>query len=167
MLPPPKTHDKLNIELIGSRDSTHHGYVMLSSRTDRHLIIVHRLSCYQAPMGVANEVCWHQRLFTFTGDVTGNQMPQTINWPAQALQILPHAVRASKVAAQVTAIMQDMAKDLPPVAVGGDPTMHDDIQTRYLMYVPGKYVPLLLAHCLTPPKEAFLAIRAEVRDRTK
>jgi hypothetical protein len=38
-----KTHDELNQDLIGSRDLTHHRYVMLS-RTDRRLIVVHRLS---------------------------------------------------------------------------------------------------------------------------
>jgi hypothetical protein len=49
---------------------------------------------------------------------------------------------------------------LPPVAVGADAATYDDISTRYSMYVPGKYLPLLLARRLTP-KEALLAINAE------
>jgi hypothetical protein len=127
-------------------------------RTDRCLIIVHQLSYYQAPMGLANKV-WHQKLFVFTGNVTGSQMPHTINWVTQALQILPHPVRVSKITKQVAAIMHNIVENLPPVAVGLALGTYDNIQTRYAMYVPGKYLPLLLAHHLTP-KEAFLTINA-------
>jgi hypothetical protein len=40
-----KTHAELNSDLISTRDSTHHGYVMLAS-TDKQLIVAHRLSHY-------------------------------------------------------------------------------------------------------------------------
>jgi hypothetical protein len=80
-----------NTELVSTRDSTHHGYVMLA-KTDRHLIVVHRLSYYQAPLGVANEV-WHQKLFALTGDVVGSQMPQTVQWSTRSLAAAPRAIR--------------------------------------------------------------------------
>jgi hypothetical protein len=54
-----KTHVELNADLISTRDSTHHGYVMLA-QTDKQLVVVHRLAHYQAPLGVPNEV-WHQK----------------------------------------------------------------------------------------------------------
>jgi hypothetical protein len=117
-----KPHNELNSDLIGSRDSTHHGYAMLS-RTDRQLVVVHRLSYYQAPMGLADEV-WHQKeLFAFTRDVAGNQMLQTINWPTQALQILPCMVKVSKIADQITAITPATVEHLPTVALEADPAM--------------------------------------------
>ncbi len=109
-------------------------------------------------MGAANEI-WRQKIFAFTGDVTGNQMPQIINWPTQALQTLPRTVRVSKITDQVASIMQANVENLPPVAANAAADTYDDIQTRYSMYVPGKYLPLLLARRLTP-KEAFLTINA-------
>ena len=46
------------------------------------------------------------------------------------------------------------------MALDSDPTTYDDIRTRHSMYVPGKYLPLLIA-CHLTPKEAFLAIYVE------
>ena len=85
-----KMHDELNLDLISTRDSTHHGYVMLA-RTDKQLVVVHRIAIYQAPLEVTNEV-WHQKVFAFTGDVVGGQMPQTIGWSACSLEILARSV---------------------------------------------------------------------------
>jgi hypothetical protein len=67
------THDEFNRDLISTWDLTHHSYVMLAW-TDKRLVVVHRLTLYQAPLGVSNEVC-HQKRFAFTGDVVGGQMP--------------------------------------------------------------------------------------------
>jgi hypothetical protein len=84
------SHDELNTELVSTRGSTHHGYVMLA-KTDKQLIVVHCLSYYQAPLGVANEV-WHQKLFALTGDVVGSQMPQTVQWSTCSLDAVPWAI---------------------------------------------------------------------------
>jgi hypothetical protein len=111
-------------------------------------------------MGVANKV-WHQKLFTsFTGNVAGSQMPQTINWPTQALQTLLRLVRVSKITEQVAAIMHNTVENLPPVAAGAAAGTYVNIRTRYLMYLPGKYLPLLHVHQLMT-KQAFLSINLE------
>jgi hypothetical protein len=153
-----KAHAELNSDLISTRDSTHHGYVMLAS-TDKRLIVAHRLSHYRAPLGVANEV-WHQKLFALTGDVIGNQMPQTIQWSARSLEILSRDVQVLKLNAQVGALMHADVDTLPPVVNGADVATYDAIRTRHSMYVPGKYLPLLLARRMTP-KEALLSLNAE------
>lgn len=153
-----KTHAELNAELISTRDSTHHGYVMLA-QTDKRLVVVHRLSHYQAPLGVANEA-WHQKLFAFTGDVVGSQMPQTIQWPTRSLEILARSVRVSKLNSQIGDLMTVGVDTLPPVDAGAAADTFDEIRTRHSMYVPGKYLPLLLSRRLTP-KEALIAVNAE------
>jgi hypothetical protein len=153
-----KTHDELNADLISTQDSTHHGYVMLA-RTDKRLVVVHRLAHYQAPLGVPNEV-WHQKLVSFTGDVIGSQMPETIHWPARSLEILACSVQVSKLNDQIGALMNVSVDTLPPVVAGADAAMFDNIRMRYSIYVPGKYLPLLLVRHMTP-KEALIAINAE------
>jgi hypothetical protein len=49
---------------------------------------------------------------------------------------------------------------LPPVEAGAEATTFDEIGTRHSMYVPGNYLPLLLAPQMTP-KEALISINAE------
>jgi hypothetical protein len=46
------------------------------------------------------------------------------------------------------------------VANRADPTLFDELKMRYLIYVPGKYLPLLLA-CHMTPKEALQVINME------
>jgi hypothetical protein len=48
----------------------------------------------------------------------------------------------------------------PHAAVGAAPNTYDDIRTRYSMYVHRKYLPFVLARCMTP-KEALFSINAE------
>jgi hypothetical protein len=153
-----KTHDDLNAELLQTRDSTHHGYVLLA-KTDSRLIVAHRLSQYQPGLGMPVEG-WHQKLFAFTGDVFENQMPQTILWPTRALEELTTATRVAKLNTQIADLMNDGTITLPPIVVGATADTYDEIPTRYSMYVPGKYLPILLARRMTP-KEALLAINAE------
>jgi hypothetical protein len=73
---PVRTYDKLNDEILDTKDSNHHGYVMITN-TDSKLLVLHRLSFHATALGVATEA-WHQKLFAFTGDIVGDQMPQTI-----------------------------------------------------------------------------------------
>jgi hypothetical protein len=113
------THDELNAELVSTRDSTHHGYVMLA-KTDRQLIVVHCLLYYQAPLGVANQGGWHQKLFALTGNLVGSQMPQIIQWSTCLLDVVPWAVQVSKLDNQIAALMNVGVDTLPPVAVGED-----------------------------------------------
>jgi hypothetical protein len=40
-----KTYDKLNEGILDTKDSNHHGYVMIS-KTDSRLIVLHHLSFY-------------------------------------------------------------------------------------------------------------------------
>jgi hypothetical protein len=156
-------HDDLNTELLQTRDSTHHGYVLLAKSYNR-LIIAHRLSQYQPGLRMPVEG-WHQRLFTFTGDVFENQMPQTILWPTHALETLG-SVKVAKFADQLTALASADVLTLPPVATAAVAGTYDDILTRYSMYVPGKYLPLMLDRRMTP-KEALLAIHAEATSQNE
>jgi hypothetical protein len=57
---PAGTYDKLNDELLDTKDTNHHGYVMIS-KTDSRLIVMHRLSLYLAPLGVVASEGWHQK----------------------------------------------------------------------------------------------------------
>jgi hypothetical protein len=80
--------------------------------------------------------------------------------PTRALDSLPRAIKVAKLAAQLTSITNDNVHTLGPVAVGAEADSFDEIKTRFLMYVPGKYLPLLMARRLTP-KEALLMINTE------
>jgi hypothetical protein len=88
-------------------------------------------------------------------------MPQTLQeWSARSLEILPRAIQVSKLNAQVGTLMNIDVDTLPTVANGADVAKYDEVRTRHSMYVPRKYLPLLLARRMTP-KEALLAINAE------
>jgi hypothetical protein len=135
------TYNELNDVVLDTKDSMHHGYVMLS-KTDTKIILVHHLSFHSAPLGVGNEP-WHQKLFALTGDVVGNQMPQTVQLPSHALDLIPQAVKVAKLTNQLSTLAAADNKMLDPVPTGADAATFDEIKTRYSMYVPGKYFPHL------------------------
>jgi hypothetical protein len=111
-----KTHDDLNTKLLQTKDSTHHGYVLLA-KSDSRLNVAHHLSHYQPGLGMPVEG-WHQKLFAFTGDVFENQMPQTIIlWPTCALELV-RATRVTKLTEQIATLMGNNVLVLPPVAAG-------------------------------------------------
>jgi hypothetical protein len=159
-------YDKLNDKILDTKDLIHHVYVMMS-RTDTKIILVHRLSFHSAPLRVRNEP-WHQKLFALTGDVVGSQMPQMVQLPTQALDVLSHAVKVAKLAVQLATLEANSDTEmLEPVATGADPATFDELKMWYSMYVPGKYLPLLLARHMTP-KEALLIINTKaVSERTE
>jgi hypothetical protein len=131
-----RTYDELNDLILDTKDSNHYGYVMLA-KTDSKLVVLHRLSFHSAALGVANE-SWHQKLFAFTGDVIGDQMPQTMQLPTWALDLLPRSVKVDKLAAQLVSLSNNDVHTLDPVATGADAASFDEVKTRYSMYVPGK-----------------------------
>jgi hypothetical protein len=67
---------------------------------------------------------------------------------------------SGQVTEQVAALINNATMMLPPVATGAAANTYDDIRTRYSMYVPRIYLPLVLARCMTP-KEALLSINTE------
>jgi hypothetical protein len=60
------------------------------SKTLSKLIVLPLLYFHIAPLVVMNEP---SQPFAFTGDVVGDQMPQTMQHPARALDLLPRAVK--------------------------------------------------------------------------
>ena len=133
-----KTHEDLNAELLQTRDSTHHGYVLLAKSNSR-LIVAHRLSQYEPSLGMPVEG-WHQQLYALTGDVFENQMPQTIMWPLRALG-MAQITRVAKLTTQVAELMNNATTTLPTIAARSASGTYDEIKTRYSMYVPRKIPP--------------------------
>jgi hypothetical protein len=152
------TYNELNNLILDTKDSNHHGYVMLA-KSDSKLVVLHRLSFHLAALGVTNEP-WHQKLFAFTGNIVGDQMPQMMQLPSQALDLLPHSVKVAKLAAQLVSLGSDDMHTLDPVATGADTAAFDEVKTQFPMYVPGKYLPLLIMWRITP-KEALLVINTK------
>jgi hypothetical protein len=153
-----KTYDKLIEGILDTKDSNHHGYIMIS-KTDNRLIVLHHLLFYSALLGVGNEP-WHQKLFALTGNFIGSQMPQTTQMPVRGLDLLPHSVKVAKLANQLMSLQNPDVHTLGSVAIGADASLYDEVKTRFSMYVPGKYLPLLIARRMTP-KEALIAVNAE------
>jgi hypothetical protein len=75
-----KSHRELNQDIVTSRDTMHHGYVTMS-KTDNHLLILHRTMLYTSPMGTPPNN-WQDKIYAMTGDTMGNQLPQTVIWLA-------------------------------------------------------------------------------------
>jgi hypothetical protein len=80
--------------------------------------------------------------------------------PLRALDLLPWAIQVAKLADRLVSLANPNVHTLGPVATGADASLFDEFQTQFSMYVPGKYLPILIARCMTP-KEALLAINAE------
>jgi hypothetical protein len=57
-------------------------------------------------------------------------------------------------------LLNDTVHTLGPAAIGVNVSLYDELVTRYMTYVPGKYLILLIVHRMTP-KEALLAINTE------
>jgi hypothetical protein len=100
---------------------------------------------------------WHQKPFAFTGDIVGDQMPQRMQLPEQALDLLPGAVKVAKLTEQLATLKNNDVHTLGLVAATADATLFDEVKTRFSMYVPHKYPPLLIAPCMIP-KEALFTI---------
>jgi hypothetical protein len=60
----------------------------------------------------------------------------------------------------ITTLMGTDLENVPPVEAATPATEYDEIQTRYGMYVPGKYLTMLLEKRLRP-KEALIMILTE------
>jgi hypothetical protein len=95
----------------------------MMSKTHSRLIILHWLSFHAAPLGVANEP-WHQKLFALTGDIVGNQMPQTIRVLLRGLDLLPHSVKVAKLAA----LSNNTVHTLGPVPIEADAALFDEVR---------------------------------------
>jgi hypothetical protein len=80
--------------------------------------------------------------------------------PSHALELLPCAVKVAKLDAQLASLTYDTVLALGPVTIGADATQFDELETHFAMYVPGKYLPLLIA-CRMTPKEALITINTE------
>jgi hypothetical protein len=63
-------------------------------------------------------------------------------------------------------LQTDNVHTLGPVAIGADAASFDEVKTRFLMYVPGEYLSLLIACCMSP-KEALLTINTKAVTQNK
>jgi hypothetical protein len=153
-----KTQRELNEEIITSRDTTHHGYVTLS-KADNRLLILHRITYYPSPMGNPPNG-WQDKIYALTGDTLGNQLPQTVVWPTRLLEPIGRVVKVLKTATMIATLMGTDLESLPPVEADTPDSDYDEIQTRYGMYVPGKYLAMLLERRMRP-REALIMILTE------
>jgi hypothetical protein len=153
-----KSHRELNEDIVTSRDTMPHGYVSMS-KTDDRLLILHRITFYPSPMGTPPNN-WQDKIYAMTGDTMGNQLPQTVIWPTRLLEPIGRIVKVQKTADLIATLMGTDLENVPPVEAATPATEYDEIQTRYGMYVPGKYLTMLLEKRLRP-KEALIMILTE------
>ena len=154
----PKNNRKLNAEILSSRDTMAHGYVTMSKNDDR-ILVLHRITYHSSRMGMPPKA-WENQMYAVAGDVMGDQMPQTLVWPMRILEPLNVDVKVLKLAQQITTLMGTEATTLPPIDEDEIEEYYDTIKTRHGMYVPRKYLPMLLEERLTP-KEALCKLVIE------
>jgi hypothetical protein len=155
----PKNNRELNAEILSSRDTMAHGYVTMYKNDDR-ILVLPRIAYQSARMGMPRPKAWENQMYTVTGNVMGEQMPQTLVWPTHILEPLNVDVKVLKLAQQITRLMGTEATTLPPIDDDELEEYYDTIKTRHGMYVPRKYLPMLLETRLTP-KEALCKIVIE------
>jgi hypothetical protein len=139
---------ELNDDIVTSWDTMHHGYVTLS-KADGRLLILHRITFYPSPMGNPPN-SWQDKIYAMTGDTTGNQMPQMVIWPTRILEPLGWVIKVQKTTDLVSLLMGTALETVPLVAVNTPSAEYDKVQTQYGMYVPGKYLSMLLEKRLQP-----------------
>jgi hypothetical protein len=124
--------------------------------------LVHRPALFPTVMGQPLTQ-WSNRAFAFAGDVMGPAGAGHINiveFPADAFHLVANQIRVP-----TTAVLEAAFAVGPDVSTVGPYGENDDgtevLRTRNYMYVPPKYVPILLAHSLTP-REAWTRVRGAI-----
>jgi hypothetical protein len=78
---------------------------------------------------------------------------QTLIWSACILEHLNHTVKVLKLAKQITVLMVIDPTTLAPMGATFPAKEVEEIETHYGMYVPWKYLPMILESRLMPKEE--------------
>jgi hypothetical protein len=136
-------------------------FVMLvvdATHPDGRICLFHRLQRYAPQLGAPTE--FDNVGYAFVGDLTNNQAPPSIEWPANAF----HQVGVSIRVPQREILDQALAAD-PTVELlgpfGNEDAGTDVIRVRQVMLVPFRYVRILLQRPLTP-REAWVQLAGAI-----
>jgi hypothetical protein len=136
-------------------------FVMLivdATHPNGRICLFHRLQRYAPQLGAPTE--FDNVGYAFFGDLTNNQAPPSIEWPANAF----HQVAASVRVLQREVLDQHLATgpDLDLLGpFGKEDAGTDVIRVRQVMLVPFRYVRILLERPLTP-REAWVQVAGAI-----
>jgi hypothetical protein len=83
---------------------------------------------------------WQDKIYGLTSDTLGNQLPQMVVWPTRLLEPIGRVVKVQKNTTMIATLMETDLESLPPVESDTPDSEYDEVQTRYGMHVPGKYL---------------------------
>jgi hypothetical protein len=152
-----------------SADSMPHAYVTLAGDDDDGvgtLLLVHRPAKYPVTMGQL-ATPWDNRAFAFAGDVQGTVggFINIVEFPNDAFHVAGGNGVATQLRIPTAAFLDEAFAGDPHVQTVG-PFVEGDAgtevaRTRQYMYVPPKYVPILLEQRLSP-REAWTRVQGAI-----
>ncbi|MGH7954648.1 MAG: hypothetical protein ACREOZ_01680, partial [Gloeomargaritales cyanobacterium] len=168
----------LSEKVLNTSDKIPHAYITAYKDDDNQYrtTIIHKPRYYHHAMGM-EDTPWDNKSWAFLGDVINNQIA-TVRWPETAFRLtspvnvttmqqfqqnMGAGVQFQSEEEEETAQFEEAneeEKDGHEVA----PATVESIKTRYMMYVPPKYVPLLLGRHLTPMETWECVGNAIIRD---
>jgi hypothetical protein len=157
--------------VLSTADSAPHAYLMLVSEANDYddigsFVVVHRPAAFPAPFGQPKDPKVHDINYAFVGDVVVGQIPQSVIFPADAFDVLPHLCRVPTVEGADLLIDGDEAAEL------FGPFLDDDAATqvvriRRFQYLPPKYVSMFLNGPPLTPKEGWARLGGAIRNDGK
>jgi hypothetical protein len=107
---------------------------------------------------------WHNQLYKLAVDIQGTQAPQTaVEWGPNQLQTCTKTMKVLKLTKLLALLallalfgLRDAYLTLDAVPDTMDATsLYDEVITRFGMYMPAQFLPVLLERHLTPKKHFF------------
>jgi hypothetical protein len=128
----------------------------LHANVSPRVFVVHTLSRFPATALDGNVTPWDNQIFGYLGDMIQG-IVATVSLPVTAFNLTNHAwVHDLQNLPDVLALLQDPVL-LPriPQAIAGA----EQLRTRHLMYLPSRFVHLLLSNRGYTPKETYLTLQ--------
>ena len=147
-------------QVLSTLEVQPHNYLQLTHSNEKyHVTVIHRPTVYSVPMGVQSE---HDGTVTaFVGDVRSGMAPNVVFWPEEpftpsTLVNVPtpeviDAAYAGDAEIQLVGPYQDGEAAVDPITV------------RPLMYLPPKFVPLVMSAPYLTPRECWNRLAAQLR----
>ena len=157
----PVTEDQargLQNRVFNTSDEELQAYLLCAQANEvTYLQVVHRPSVLRSPLSRNDP----DQLFAFLGDVRGTQPPQLVLWPGSAFSSTNNIAVISNQAIDL-ALAADASLELLGPFNAGDVGV-TVVATRPLMYLPAKYVPIMIGQ-IWSPRQAWDTLSGAIRN---
>jgi hypothetical protein len=156
----PDFDTRLEVTVFATSEVQPHAYLAVSnafSDGSPAIYLYHRPSALTPPMGSS----WNKQEYVFVGDVQCRQPPVVAPWPRDAFRRLQPRLIASSALLDASFASDAQIQQAGPFEMDVPGQTH--IATRRLMYLPPRYVPMVMAHQPLTPRRLWQLVGHAIR----